>query len=65
MMESGKITYYSEISQMMFGFGDSHSPNPDTVRLVESILLQQLRTLVQEALNIVTESTSVERNSYF
>nr|CAH7718011.1 unnamed protein product [Callosobruchus chinensis] len=50
MMESGKITYYSEISQMMFGFGDSHSPNPDTVRLVESILLQQLRTLVQEAL---------------
>ncbi|CAH1998713.1 unnamed protein product [Acanthoscelides obtectus] len=35
---------------MMFGFGDSHSPNPDTVRLVESILLKQLRTLIQEAL---------------
>lgn len=35
---------------MMFGFGDSHKPNPDTVRLVENIVLQQLRLVVQEAL---------------
>ncbi|KAJ8931718.1 hypothetical protein NQ314_015336 [Rhamnusium bicolor] len=33
----------------MFGFGDSHKPNPDTVRLVESIVLKQLRIIVQEA----------------
>ncbi|XP_018561644.1 transcription initiation protein SPT3 homolog [Anoplophora glabripennis] len=49
-MEAQKITYYNEISLMMFGFGDSHKPNPDTVRLVESIVLKQLRTIVQEAL---------------
>lgn len=35
---------------MMYGFGDSHKPNPETVRLVESIVLKQLRTIVNEAL---------------
>lgn len=35
---------------MMFGFGDSHIPNPETVRLVESIVLKQLRIIIQEAL---------------
>lgn len=49
-MEPQKITYYNEISLMMFGFGDSHKPNPETVRFVESIVLRQLRTIVQEAL---------------
>lgn len=49
-MEPQKITYYNEISLMMFGFGDSHKPNPETVRLVESIVLKQLRTIVQEAM---------------
>lgn len=49
-MESQKVTFCNEISLMMFGFGDSHKPNPETVRLVESIVLKQLRTIVQEAL---------------
>lgn len=49
-MEPQKISYYNEISLMMFGFGDSHKPNPDTVRLVESIVLNQLRMIVQEAM---------------
>lgn len=49
-LEYPKISFYNEISLMMFGFGDSHTPNPETVRLVESIVLKQLRTLVQEAL---------------
>ncbi|KAF2904307.1 hypothetical protein ILUMI_01872 [Ignelater luminosus] len=49
-MEPQKITYYNEISLMMFGFGDSHKPNPETVRFVESIVLRQLRTIVHEAL---------------
>lgn len=48
-MESQKVSYYNEISLMMFGFGDSHKPNPDTVRLVESVVLKQLRTIIQEA----------------
>lgn len=49
-MEPQKVTFYNEISLMMFGFGDSHKPNPDTVRLIESIVLKQLRIIVQEAL---------------
>lgn len=49
-MECEKITFFQEISLMMFGFGDSHVPNPETVRLVEGIVLKQLRTIVQEAL---------------
>ncbi|XP_022913031.1 transcription initiation protein SPT3 homolog [Onthophagus taurus] len=49
-MDSQKISYYNEISLMMFGFGDSHTPNPETVRLVESIVLSQLRLIVQEGL---------------
>lgn len=36
---------------MMHGFGDNPNPNAATVVLVESIVLQQLRTMLQEALN--------------
>ncbi|XP_072397614.1 transcription initiation protein SPT3 homolog [Diabrotica undecimpunctata] len=50
-MEVGSdVTFCNEISMMMFGFGDSHKPNPETVRLVESIVLKQLRTIIQAAL---------------
>lgn len=51
-MEQSDITFYNEISLMMFGFGDSHKPNPETVRLVESIVLKQMRTIVREALKL-------------
>ncbi|KAJ8919746.1 hypothetical protein NQ315_006275 [Exocentrus adspersus] len=44
-----KVSFYNEICLMMFGFGDSHTPNPDTVRLVENIVLKQLRSIVHEA----------------
>lgn len=49
-MDPNKISYYNEISMMMYGFGDSHKPNPETVRLVENIVLSQLRMIIQEAL---------------
>ncbi|KAF7264803.1 transcription initiation protein Spt3 [Rhynchophorus ferrugineus] len=49
-MELPKISFYNEISRMMFAFGDSNVHNPDTVTLVESIVLKQLRTIVNEAL---------------
>lgn len=49
-MENQKISFYNEISMMMFGFGDSHTPNPETVRLVENIVQSQLRLILQEAL---------------
>lgn len=44
--------FQKEISNMMHGFGDNPNPNPATVVLVESIVLQQLRSVLQEALKI-------------
>ncbi|XP_018324252.1 transcription initiation protein SPT3 homolog [Agrilus planipennis] len=58
-MDHEKITYYNEISLMMFGFGDSHKPNPETVRLVETIVLSQLKRIVQEALKY-SEGTNLK-----
>lgn len=49
-MEDQKVSYYNEISMMMFGFGDSHKPNPETVRLIEGIVQNQLRMIIQEAM---------------
>lgn len=49
-MDQSEISFYNEISLMMFGFGDSHKPNPETVRLVESIVLKQMRIILGEAL---------------
>lgn len=56
-MEQSEISFYNEISLMMFGFGDSHKPNPDTVRLVEGIVLKQIRTIVREALKYADGNT--------
>lgn len=44
--------FQSEISKMMYGFGDCPNPNPDTVLLIDSIVLQQLRSLLKEASQI-------------
>ncbi|XP_059052272.1 transcription initiation protein SPT3 homolog [Achroia grisella] len=41
--------FQKEISNMMHGFGDNPNPNAATVVLVESIVLQQLRSILQEA----------------
>lgn len=56
-MEPQKVSYYNEVCMMMFGFGDSHKPNPDTVRLVETIVLSQMRMIVQEAMKYVSGNT--------
>ncbi|XP_028168639.1 transcription initiation protein SPT3 homolog [Ostrinia furnacalis] len=45
------VNFQKEISNMMHGFGDNPNPNAATVLLVENIVLQQLRAMLQEALN--------------
>lgn len=50
MEKKGGLNYHDEISSMLFGFGDAPTPNKDTVALVSTIVLQQLRTIIQEAL---------------
>lgn len=48
-LKSEKISYQEEIAMMLFGFGDSNKPNEDTIKLVEGIVLNQLRIIIQEA----------------
>lgn len=50
MENKDDLNYHNKISMMLFGFGDTPKPNDDTVRLVESIVLEQLRAIIQEAL---------------
>lgn len=56
-MEQSEVSFYNEISLMMFGFGDSHKPNPETVRFVENIVITQMRLLIREALKYSNESS--------
>jgi hypothetical protein len=42
----------------MLGLGDSASPNPDSVRIVEEILLMQMSTIVRRA----SDGASLFRN---
>lgn len=46
-----KVHFQKEISNMLHGFGDNPNPNAATVVLVENIVLQQMRSMVQEAFN--------------
>ncbi|CAG9791519.1 unnamed protein product [Diatraea saccharalis] len=49
---SSEVTnFQKEISNMMHGFGDNPNPNAATVVLVENIVLQQVRSMLQEAYN--------------
>lgn len=48
------INFQKEISNMMHGFGDNPNPNAATVLLVESVVLQQLRSILQEAMQLAT-----------
>lgn len=58
-MDPSKVSFYNEILLMMFGFGDSHKPNPETVRLVESIVKDQIKTIVQEALKFSSDGKTL------
>lgn len=46
---SDSTNFREEISKMMYGFGDSSSPDPETVLLIESIVLKQQRSVLQDA----------------
>ncbi|XP_045770347.1 transcription initiation protein SPT3 homolog [Maniola jurtina] len=56
--------FQKEISNMMHGFGDNPNPNAATVVLVEDIVLQQLRSMLQEASNysILRGSTEISNH---
>ncbi|XP_023341029.1 transcription initiation protein SPT3 homolog [Eurytemora carolleeae] len=42
----------SDTQQMMYAFGDFRRPNPDSARIVEQVVLAQLRTIIHLATNL-------------
>ncbi|XP_052903338.1 uncharacterized protein LOC128310680 [Anopheles moucheti] len=46
-----KSIFFNEISQIMRGYGDCEKPLRESVLLVEKIVLQQLRGIMQEAID--------------
>lgn len=63
-LSSNSTNFQSEISKMMYGFGDSPNPNPETVLLIESIVLQQLRSLLKEAYQVSVERGKKNISNY-
>lgn len=49
--DAENVTYVDEISAMMHGFGDSPTPNAETVKLVENVIRKQLREMLCEILS--------------
>lgn len=47
--------FYQEISDIMRGFGDCETPLKESVHLVDKILLQQLRGILQEVIDLAIE----------
>lgn len=52
---SDSTNFQEEISKMLYGFGDSSSPNPETVLLIESVVLKQQIALLDDAHRVSIE----------
>lgn len=52
MRERRKTTFTKEIRYMMYGFGDVKNPRHDTAELVEAYMLDYLRTLLTNTMNM-------------
>ncbi|KAF3428013.1 hypothetical protein E2986_10453 [Frieseomelitta varia] len=46
------VNYSIEIRQMMHGFGDSSEPLIESAKIIEEVVLQQMRTIVRKACEI-------------
>lgn len=46
------MNYTAEIRQMMHGFGDSSEPLVESAKIVEEVVLQQMRTIVKKACEV-------------
>lgn len=46
------LNYTAEIRQMMHGFGDSSEPLMESAKLIEEVVLQQMRTIVRRACEV-------------
>lgn len=52
----------AEIRQMMHGFGDSSKPLLESARIIEEVVLQQMRTVVKRACEIAERRATSKKN---
>ncbi|XP_076758364.1 transcription initiation protein Spt3 isoform X2 [Xylocopa sonorina] len=46
------VNYTAEIRQMMHGFGDSSEPLIESAKIIEEVVLQQMRTMIRKACEV-------------
>ncbi|XP_051157286.1 transcription initiation protein SPT3 homolog [Leptopilina boulardi] len=56
--KSESVNYLYEIQQMMHGFGDCSEPLIDSARIVEDIVLRQMRSIVKDAFEVAKQRGS-------
>lgn len=57
-----ELDYTQEIRQMMHGFGDSSKPLLESARIIEEVVLQQMRTVVKRACEIAERRATSKKN---
>jgi transcription initiation protein SPT3 len=53
----------AEIRQMMHGFGDSSEPLYESAKIIEDVVLQQMKTIVRKACEIADRQASSKKNN--
>lgn len=53
----------TDTQQMMYAFGDSRRPNPETSRLLESVVLTQISEIIHKAAKVAVEKHNDEKKA--
>ncbi|XP_003696150.2 transcription initiation protein SPT3 homolog isoform X2 [Apis florea] len=56
------VNYTTEIRQMMHGFGDSSEPLIESAKIVEEVVLQQMRTIIKKACEVSERRGNSKKN---
>lgn len=54
---------YAEIRQMMHGFGDSSEPLFESAKIIEDVVLQQMKTIVRKACEIADRRAGSKKSN--
>ncbi|XP_032675383.1 transcription initiation protein SPT3 homolog isoform X3 [Odontomachus brunneus] len=57
------VNYIHEIRQMMHGFGDSSEPLFDSAKIIEEVVLQQMRAITRRAYEIADRRASSKKSN--
>lgn len=55
------VNYSIEIRQMMHGFGDSSEPLIESAKIIEEVVLQQMRTIIRKACEISEKRSNFKK----